>query len=67
MNIPRAHERIPDDIYPQMHPRDAVGSMTFYQFSKILTGSIAAFSVVVALLFTLLHATHFSKPNEQFK
>ncbi len=43
------------------------GDMTFYQFNKILSGACAAFAVVVMLAFMLMHATHFSKPNEQLK
>ena len=43
------------------------GNMSFYEFNKILSGSCTAFTVLAMLVFILLHATHFSKPNEQFK
>ncbi|KAH8888396.1 hypothetical protein GQ53DRAFT_795912 [Thozetella sp. PMI_491] len=44
-----------------------LGDLTFYDFNKILSGACAAFSLVIMLAFMLLHATHFSKPNEQLK
>jgi hypothetical protein len=44
-----------------------VGSMTFYTFDKIFSGSCAAFASLVILVLMFMHATHLSRPNEQIK
>ncbi|KAK1709502.1 organic solute transporter Ostalpha-domain-containing protein [Colletotrichum lupini] len=43
------------------------GTMSFYTFNMILSGSFAAASCLIIFTLMILHATHFSKSNEQIK
>ncbi|GKT48147.1 transmembrane protein 234 [Colletotrichum spaethianum] len=43
------------------------GSMSFYTFNMILSGSFTAASCLIIFTLMLLHATHLSKSNEQIK
>ena len=45
----------------------AVGSLTFYEFNRILSGSCAALVCLIILPLMFMHATHLSKSNEQLK
>jgi hypothetical protein len=46
---------------------NAVGSMTFFEFNKIVAGACAAFAFIVMVGFMAMHANYLSKPNEQMK
>jgi len=41
--------------------------MSFYTFSKILSGACAAFALVVVIVHQFCHANRYSRPNEQAK
>ncbi|EXF84053.1 hypothetical protein CFIO01_04913 [Colletotrichum fioriniae PJ7] len=43
------------------------GTMSFYTFNMILSGSFAAASCLIIFTLMILHATHLSKSNEQIK
>jgi hypothetical protein len=43
------------------------GNVTFHHFAIILGGSAAAVSCLIALTLMAQHATHLSKPREQYK
>lgn len=47
--------------------KNFTGQLTFRQFNMILSGSCASFVTLVILTLMFLHATHFSRPNEQQK
>lgn len=43
------------------------GTISFYTFNMILSGSFAAASCLIIFTLMILHATHLSKSNEQIK
>ncbi|KAJ3955664.1 hypothetical protein N0V92_007813 [Colletotrichum tropicale] len=44
-----------------------IGTMSFYKFNMILSGSFTAAACLIIFVFMFLHATHLSKSNEQIK
>lgn len=41
--------------------------MAFYDLNIIISGTCAAFTITVMMVFKQLHATHLSNPSEQVK
>ncbi|KAK2060047.1 hypothetical protein LY76DRAFT_645023 [Colletotrichum caudatum] len=57
----------PEISLTQNASRPLIGSISFYTFNRILSGSFTAASCLVIFSLMFLHATHLSKSNEQIK
>ncbi|KAL0936124.1 DUF300 domain-containing protein [Colletotrichum truncatum] len=57
----------PIESFDENASQPFIGSLSFYHFNMILSGSFAAAACLVIFALMFLHATHFSKANEQVK